>query len=146
MTDTLVGRLDKYAAEVQAATAVIKRQARIIDAHQQQIIDAGEIMKHWQSRALAAESSLSEAVKAAREQAFEEAARICDNWIGTFGSTDIKYTPATEYAVGAVEDIAEVLRTPADREPALEAIASAIRSRAAVLDSERSSTQKERSE
>ncbi len=43
------------------AAAEIERLRRIEAAHQQQIIDAGEIMKHWQSRALSAESAVAAA-------------------------------------------------------------------------------------
>lgn len=52
------------------SAAEIERLRRIEAAHQQQIIDAGEIMKHWQSRALTAESALA--------GAWEEAAKIAE--------------------------------------------------------------------
>lgn len=35
---------------------------------------------------------------------------ICEGWIGTFQDRDIKYTSAREYAIGAIEDIIDIIR------------------------------------
>lgn len=44
----------------------------------------------------------------------EERARciaICEGWIGTFQDREIKYTSAREYAVDAIEDIIDLIRS-----------------------------------
>jgi len=40
---------------------------------------------------------------------------LCEGWIGRFQDRDIQYTSAREYAVGAIEDIIDLIRdgTPA---------------------------------
>lgn len=66
---------------------------------------------------------LARFAQSVRSAAFEDAARVCGNWVGTFGHVDIKYTPAREYAVDAIEDIAEILRSPEEREKLLASLA-----------------------
>jgi len=44
----------------------------------------------------------------------ERCVAICEGWIGRFQDTDIKYTSAREYAIDAVDDIAELIRNGAD--------------------------------
>lgn len=137
MTDTLVGRLRDAGifgsaswAEVEElceeSAAEIERQGRIIDMHQQQIIDAGEIMKHWQSRALAAESSLSEAVKALEAVMRWASSRCpCANELPnpcTLCGVTVESGEACKAIQGTLPKILS------------EQIASAIRSRAAVLE------------
>lgn len=49
-------------------------------------------------------------IKAERERCIA----ICEGWIGRYQDTDIKYTSAREYAISAVEDIADLIRSGAD--------------------------------
>lgn len=66
----------------EAATIISELQAenerkdRLIEAHRQQIVDAGEIMDHWQALALIAESSLSRI----KEETIEECARVAEDY------------------------------------------------------------------
>lgn len=94
---------------------------------------ANDCFNEASAKLAAAKSSLSEAVKAAYEDA---AKQVPTNWLDPLLTGDgVKRTPLGE------REIEALLRGIQDR-----IRASAIRSRAAVLDSGRGSTQKERSE
>lgn len=56
----------------------------------------------------------------------ERCIAICEGWIGTFQDKEIKYTAPREYAIGAIEDIVDLIRNghmpqvsrPVERTPA----------------------------
>ena len=73
-------------------------------------VEVSDLIELWNKRALAQDG---------REAVFEEAARVCEHWIRTFEHTHIQYTTPRDYAIDAVQDIADVLRNPKDREKAL---------------------------
>lgn len=41
----------------------------------------------------------------------ERCIALCEGWIGTFQDREIKYTTPREYAVGAIEDIIDLIRS-----------------------------------
>lgn len=45
-----------------------------------------------------------------RDATIEECARLADGWITVHGETEIEYTTAREYAVDAVQDVADAIR------------------------------------
>jgi len=57
---------------------------------------------------------LAELVKLGVDAERERCVAICEGWIGRFQDTDIKYTSAREYAIDAVDDIAELIRNGTD--------------------------------
>ncbi len=40
----------------------------------------------------------------------ERCIALCEGWIGTFQDREIKYTTPREYAIGAIEDIIDLIR------------------------------------
>jgi hypothetical protein len=59
-------------------------------------------------------NDLAALVKLGVEAERDRCIAICEGWIGRFQDTDIKYTSAREYAVDAVDDIAELIRNGTD--------------------------------
>lgn len=44
----------------------------------------------------------------------ERCAAICDGWIAAYGNGNIQYTPPSEYATDAVQDVADAIRSGID--------------------------------
>lgn len=66
------------------------------------------------SRVLASETrDLAAHIDVAIAAERERCAKVCDDWIKTFGKGSIQHVPATEYATDAVADIADLIREPA---------------------------------
>lgn len=105
------------------AADLIERQYRIIAAHEQQvkdgaaviaekdaeIADALDALNAETARAIAAESSRDAAVEAEREACLS----VLQRWVEVFGTTQIQYTSAREYACDAIQDCIDIVRSRA---------------------------------
>lgn len=53
----------------------------------------------------------------ARAVALEEAAKVADTWVKTWGDKEITFVPANKYASDAVKDVADAIRDLASTAP-----------------------------